>query len=152
MVTDVDADVIDLAAVDAEEHQVAALELAALHRLGCVCLLVRGARHVESEMPMRVEHQAAAVEAIDGGAAIAIARTTKTEREIRECIAAIAHPRRATAAIPGFSAGFAGRRRGLQLGGRATAGDQQKNGDIPHCRRHIFPPRAARGRLRETWL
>src|SRR5262245_12203270 len=87
MIADVDADVVDLAAVDLEEHQVAALELAALHFLRFPGLLARSARHGEPHLLMRVEHEAAAVETLARGAAVAIARALQREREVREGVA-----------------------------------------------------------------
>src|SRR5688572_25961749 len=71
-VTDVDAHVIDLAARDAEEHEVAALELALGDGARLRRLVARGARHIEPELAVREEHQTAAVEAIDRRATEAI--------------------------------------------------------------------------------
>src|SRR4051812_3994408 len=71
---DVDADVIHAPAVDVEEHQVAGPQLARLDLLGLLRLLARGARHLEAELAMRVEHQAAAIEAIARRAAETVTR------------------------------------------------------------------------------
>src|SRR5688572_2527925 len=100
MLADVDADMVDLAAIDLEEDQVAAPQLARLDLFGLLGLIARSARHLQSEMPMRVEHEPAAVETIARRATVAITRALQRERELRERFAAVAHVRRATAAVP----------------------------------------------------
>src|SRR5690349_21480735 len=79
VVADVDADMIHAAAVDVEEHEIAGLELARLDLVGLLRLFARGARHFEAELAMRVEHQAAAIEAVERRAAVAIARAAQRQ-------------------------------------------------------------------------
>jgi hypothetical protein len=49
---------------------------------------------------MCVEDETAAIEAFEGGAAIAIRCAAQAQREIRERLAAISHVERAAAAVP----------------------------------------------------
>ena len=75
---DVDADMIDLAAVDLEEHEIAGFEFARFHRVGLLRLFARSPRHGESELPVRVEDEAAAVETIARRATVAVTRATQS--------------------------------------------------------------------------
>src|SRR5262245_61982275 len=97
---DVDADVVDLATIYSEEHQVATLELARLDGFGLLGLVARSARHAESEVTMRVEHEAAAIETVQRRAAVAVTNAAQGQREVRERVAAIAHGGRTAAALP----------------------------------------------------
>src|SRR5690349_13746299 len=97
VVADVNADVIDVPAADPEEHQVAALELAALHAFGLLRLRARGPRHVETEAAMREEHETAAVESLRRRAAVAIGNAAHREGVVREHFAELA---RVLPAIP----------------------------------------------------
>src|SRR6185503_11527025 len=121
----VDADVVDLAAVDLEEHQVAALQFSRLDGLCFLGLATRSARHVDSEMMVRIEDEPAAVETIGRRAAKSIAHAAQAHGVIRERVAAILDRLRTTTAIPVFLLNDRGRRRnGAGLRRRVTAREQ----------------------------
>src|SRR5687767_7386480 len=68
----VDADVIDLAALRAEEHQIAGRELGDVDGPRRAELLRGGAGHFDARAVVHVKHQAAAIETFGSGAAVAI--------------------------------------------------------------------------------
>ena len=100
LLPDIDSHVIDPATPDFEEHEIAAPQFARFDAGRLFSLLARSARHAEAQLPMRVEHEATAIETIERRTAITVWRATQAEREIRECFAAIAHAGRTTCAVP----------------------------------------------------
>lgn len=70
----VDSDVPSLAAIQREEHQVTGDQMAARRPVCCGPLVARRARYGDTDAPMGVVHEAAAVEAASAVAAVAVWR------------------------------------------------------------------------------
>src|SRR6187399_3390676 len=100
LLPDIDSHVIHPSTSDLEEHEIAALQFARLDAVRFCSLLARSARHAQAQLPVRIKHQAAAVETIERRAAVAVWRATQPEGEIRERLATIAHAGCTTCAIP----------------------------------------------------
>jgi hypothetical protein len=80
----IDADVVDMAGGDPEEHPIPRPQLAARHRPGHALLIASGARNIQSDGFMRIDSQPAAIKAVLIRATELIGRADQRHRDSRD--------------------------------------------------------------------
>lgn len=130
---DIDADMRHASTSRAEEDEIAGPQPAALYVRGCALLIGCGARHVEAEIVIDEINEAAAVESIEIGAAIAIRHSDQRNGAHRDLVADPIlrrhfhrRERRGRNTVRNFDVRFGhDQRNPFVLGGRTTAGGEQ---------------------------